>query len=254
MYALIPTPSLKQVSRTNTQYQTQALAAPSPTAQEFQFSDLQWTVETSPGHTITFNGTIEALTAQLQQQQQAETTATTTTKTVEITNTAPDADTVTDEASTITRRTVDFSGGNFFCGGPWPYAYMAAYWEGLDYLYNIMGQVRVPPGPRMCSRVSCSYDAAVWICNDVSLFWGGFFFPVFSWGVGWCVVVCWLWLTRSVALQRTDELHLNAFADIADGVDYIISRCATDAWGARQVAGQVFHPDHWNVIVRRDDC
>ncbi|EAQ84399.1 predicted protein [Chaetomium globosum CBS 148.51] len=196
-----------------------ALAAPSPTAQEFQFSDLQWTVETSPGHTITFNGTIEALTAQLQQQQQAETTATTTTKTVEITNTAPDADTVTDEASTVTRRTVDFSGGNFFCGGPWPYAYMAAYWEGLDYLRSIMGQVRVPPGPRMCSRVSCSYDAAVWICND-----------------------------------RTDELHLNAFADIADGVSYIISRCATNAWGARQVAGQVFHPDHWNVIVRRDDC
>ncbi|KAH6617586.1 hypothetical protein F5144DRAFT_607077 [Chaetomium tenue] len=206
---------MKLAAITTALFSMGALAAPSPAAQEFQFSDLQWTVETSPGHNITFNGTIEALAAQLQQQQQTETTAT---KTVD-TNTDPDADTDTDEASVITRRTVDFSGGNFFCGGPWPYAHMAAYWEGLRYLHSITGEVRVPPGPRMCSRVSCSYDAAVWVCND-----------------------------------RTDELHLNAFADIADGVSYIIGRCATNAWGTTQVAGQVFHPDHWNVIVRRDEC
>ncbi|KAH6842263.1 hypothetical protein B0I37DRAFT_194902 [Chaetomium sp. MPI-CAGE-AT-0009] len=182
-----------------------ALAAPNP-RQDYQYSDLEWRVETSPGHTVTVNGTIEALVTQLLQQQGAA---------------DPDTDSNAPEATTptIARRTADFSRGSYYCGGPWPYAHMAAYWEGLRYLRSITGEVRVPPGPRMCSRVSCSYGAAVWICND-----------------------------------RTDELRLDAFARIADGVSYIIGRCATTAWGTTQVAGQVFHPDLWNVIVRRDDC
>jgi hypothetical protein len=54
--------------------------------------------------------------------------------------------------------------------------------------------------------------------------------------------------------QRTEDLYLDSFERIADGVSYIIGWCATAAWGPTQVAGQLFHPDNWNIIVRRDSC
>ena len=54
--------------------------------------------------------------------------------------------------------------------------------------------------------------------------------------------------------QRTEDLYLDSFERIADGVSYIIGWCSTMAWGPTQVAGQLFHPDNWNIIVRRDSC
>ncbi|KAK3291490.1 uncharacterized protein B0H64DRAFT_246935 [Chaetomium fimeti] len=201
-----------------------ALAAPSP-AQATQYSDAEWRVEDYPGHTVIVNGTIETLVAQLRQlghpQKQQHSASTRPGQGETAARNAPqqfdaDADTPT---ATVARRNIDFSGGSYYCGGPLPYAHMAAYWEGMRYLQSIIGEVRVPPGPGMCSRVSCSYGAAVYICND-----------------------------------RKDELYLDSFARIADGLSYVITRCATNNWGTTMVAGQVFHPDQWNVIVRSDYC
>lgn len=44
----------------------------------------------------------------------------------------------------------------------------SAIWEGIDYLYTIDSKPGSKPGPRMCGQVSCSYDSAIWWCNDVS--------------------------------------------------------------------------------------
>lgn len=39
--------------------------------------------------------------------------------------------------------------------------------EGISYLRRVPGQPHNGPGPGKCSRVSCSYDSAIWWCNDV---------------------------------------------------------------------------------------
>jgi hypothetical protein len=49
----------------------------------------------------------------------------------------------------------------------WGYAGVETIYEGIDYL-NGIGAPGVDPGPRVCARVSCSYNAAIFWCNDVS--------------------------------------------------------------------------------------
>lgn len=39
---------------------------------------------------------------------------------------------------------------------------------GISYLRRLGGGPWL--GSRTCSRISCSYDSAIWLCNDVSLF------------------------------------------------------------------------------------
>lgn len=39
--------------------------------------------------------------------------------------------------------------------------------EGITYL-NRLGH-RINVGGRACSRISCSYDASIYLCNDVSV-------------------------------------------------------------------------------------
>jgi hypothetical protein len=43
---------------------------------------------------------------------------------------------------------------------------------------------------------------------------------------------------------------------IADGMSYILGWCVKDSPSPAGpvVAGQLFHPDNWNIIVRHDDC
>jgi hypothetical protein len=77
---------------------------------------------------------------------------------------------VTTTTAATVKRATDFGGGAYFCGARWPYAPLAAYWEGMRYLRSLKGQVHMPPGPGLCSRVSCSHDSAVYICNDVRFY------------------------------------------------------------------------------------
>lgn len=82
-------------------------------------------MEASPGHTVTFNGTLEALALQLQNERvklQPPAAKTSAAHANSHPNASPTPDPDTDAAATVTRRTVDFSGGSYFCGGPWPYA------------------------------------------------------------------------------------------------------------------------------------
>lgn len=42
--------------------------------------------------------------------------------------------------------------------------------EGIRYLRGVNGKPSNGPGPGNCGRVSCSYNSAIWWCNDVSVF------------------------------------------------------------------------------------
>lgn len=50
----------------------------------------------------------------------------------------------------------------------WPVANGNRIQDGINYLMGVGGQPSNGPGPGACGRVSCSYDAAIWWCNDVS--------------------------------------------------------------------------------------
>jgi hypothetical protein len=43
-----------------------------------------------------------------------------------------------------------------------------AVWQGIYHLSHVPGRPVSIPGPGVCGRVSCSYDSAIWWCNDVS--------------------------------------------------------------------------------------
>jgi hypothetical protein len=55
-----------------------------------------------------------------------------------------------------------------FCEGRWVTTESSFIRHGISYLNGVRGQPRNGPGPSNCGRVSCSYDSAIWWCNDVS--------------------------------------------------------------------------------------
>lgn len=52
--------------------------------------------------------------------------------------------------------------------GHWDPARAEAIWEGINHLNHVSGRPVSKPGPGVCGRVSCSYESAIWWCNDVS--------------------------------------------------------------------------------------
>lgn len=63
-------------------------------------------------------------------------------------------------------------------------------------------------------------------------------------------------MTDSTRTQNRHTETLGSFGDIADGAAWIKGKCQRLRWaGPRSyysVSGQAFHPDGWNVIVRKD--
>jgi len=57
----------------------------------------------------------------------------------------------------------------WFCHGKWGLAKFSAIRDGVDYLNGLSGEPHLGPGPASCSRVSCSYQSAIWWCNDVRI-------------------------------------------------------------------------------------
>ncbi|KAL2786646.1 hypothetical protein BJX66DRAFT_328447 [Aspergillus keveii] len=167
----------------------------------FDLVDVAWDVEIFPGGPhIVLNGTVQQVYAQL----------------IEIN---PDFsidlsdlfDYDDDDAAVV----VDDSLRDYFCFGRWPGTSRRRIGEGIRYLRGLPGTPSLPPGPGSCGRVSCSYNAAIFVCND-----------------------------------NTGYPNLNSWNLVADGADYINSRCI----GGGDTAGQVFYHENWNVIVRQDNC
>ncbi|PWI69230.1 hypothetical protein PCL_00877 [Purpureocillium lilacinum] len=70
------------------------------------------------------------------------------------------------------QRRTDFRNSNIICSDrspPYaPFGRMDArsYYEANNYLGRLKGSPTLDAGPRVCGRVSCSYDGAVYVCND----------------------------------------------------------------------------------------
>ncbi|VBB79469.1 Putative protein of unknown function [Podospora comata] len=103
---------------------------------------------------------------------------------------------------------------------------------GIHYLRAIPGKAKNGPGPKNCGRVSCSWDSAIYWCNEVC-----------------CHVslLCVMMSDRSNTTQDSSgdkELYWGQIADLAQG---ILDNCA----GLTKVKGQgTYKDDKWSVVVR----
>ncbi|KAF3769311.1 hypothetical protein M406DRAFT_75793 [Cryphonectria parasitica EP155] len=107
---------------------------------------------------------------------------------------------------------------NHFCNvAGWGRCSVDRLYQGIAYLDGVPGQPSNGPGPGTCGRVSCSYSAAIFWCND-----------------------------------NMETKVLDSFGSIGDGVERIIDVCSV---GSRAlVDGQQFFSDGWNAIARYDAC
>ncbi|KAN0104234.1 hypothetical protein V8E51_009979 [Hyaloscypha variabilis] len=48
----------------------------------------------------------------------------------------------------------------------WNFAEAAAIEDGVDYLIGLNSELTNGPGPGNCGRISCSYNSAIYYCND----------------------------------------------------------------------------------------
>ncbi|KAH7234329.1 hypothetical protein B0J15DRAFT_538988 [Fusarium solani] len=178
----------------------------------------EWEIEVTPGGPIAvLNGTVEKIHEELLQlnpnwDEEYISNSTDTTG----------GASKRDSDSHLFSRT-DFRGSKYTCRGRWPECHPNPIRRGIEYLRYVQGRPRNGPGPGNCGRVSCSYNAAIWWCND-----------------------------------NTSAKTLAGFGSIADGAEYIVDNCMRWHWVkggyVSAVAGQVFHKTKWNVIVRKDKC
>ncbi|WXC44252.1 hypothetical protein QX201_003989 [Fusarium graminearum] len=176
----------------------------------------EWEVEITPGGpTTVLNGTIEEVHDELLQLNPDWDE--------EYAGNSTDSElTERDSGFELFGRT-DFSDAEYHCGGRWPKCRTTFVNQGISYLRRTKGKPTNGPGPGNCGRVSCSFNSAIWWCND-----------------------------------NASSKTLNGFGSIADGAEYINDKCTRWGWqngGYRSfVSGQVFHSTKWNVIVRKDKC
>ncbi|KAL3456839.1 hypothetical protein BJX64DRAFT_293689 [Aspergillus heterothallicus] len=90
--------------------------------------------------------------------------------------------------------------------------------EGIKYLRKVRGKPKLGAGPNKCKRVSCSYNSAIFWCND-----------------------------------DNKPRSLPSFNNIADGAQVILSKCGHDS-SKERFAGALHHPDLWRAVVQKDKC
>ncbi|EHK44629.1 hypothetical protein TRIATDRAFT_39606, partial [Trichoderma atroviride IMI 206040] len=169
--------------------------------------ELQWEVETTPGGpTVLVNGTIEQVYDKLTKINPNFTT---------------EYPLQSRHRGASGAREKRYTVESYFCWSRWPYTSLFTIEDGISYLRGVRGQPTNGPGPGNCGRVSCSYQSAIWWCND-----------------------------------NSGSKTLQDFGDIADGAEVITDNCQATVVvaGIPEVvtAGQVFYTDAWNVIVRKD--
>ncbi|KAL4962766.1 uncharacterized protein BDV14DRAFT_99136 [Aspergillus stella-maris] len=174
----------------------------------------EWDVEVTPGgERITLNGTVEEVRRELL------TLNPRWEEDFAFTVSGKDAAESDDDDGLLVKRT-DFYGAKYVCR-KWSNARYKPISNGIKYLRGVSGRPVAGPGPGNCARVSCSYDSAIWWCNDAK-----------------------------------ESKTLNSFGSIADGAQYVLNNCVLPSTGGTYppVNGQVFHKTHWNVIVRGASC
>ncbi|KAL2826708.1 hypothetical protein BDW59DRAFT_145069 [Aspergillus cavernicola] len=169
----------------------------------------EWEIEASPGKTIKARGTIEQARDELLK-----------------VNPNWDEDYVEpakakralEARSELAKRTDFYTDGRVECRGRWEETNADEIQRGILYLQALGGQPTNGPGPGACGRVSCSFGAAIYWCND-----------------------------------ETTPKTLESYSSIADGAQAIINDCKFYKPGSyNKASGQAFHKTNWNVIVRKD--
>lgn len=220
-----------------------ALAAALTTATEiipgYTIVPIDWEIEVSPGKIATLNGTVQEVIAQAQAINPG----------FALQGVSPKPASAAaklrrrgqqSRRGPLSRRGVDFC--NHFGN-----ADVDAILEGVDYLHRLGGSANMKAGPRVCSRISCSYNSAIYACNDVSVlsldFGGG--------GVWW-----WWRSTRLIWWESQNSgpksVTFNGLANSAAHITEICPWHGADVW--RYTSGQNFEQSSWNTIVREDNC
>ena len=154
-----PQPIHYHLGLTTLSHQAATLATPNG---DYGLYVPEWEVEVFPGGDLRrFSGTVEEVHAQLLELNPNWDTDYPGGNNVDSTAAADD------ELTSLAKRT-DFGGSQYFCRGRWAEADYMRVNEGIRYLRRIGGRPTNGAGPGNCGRVSCSYDAAIYWCNDVS--------------------------------------------------------------------------------------
>lgn len=145
--------------------------------------DLTWELEVIPGKPPqTFNGTVEQVVAEAVEINPqfledygldkpltvADTEAMVDAKDEFQVKTGEDDNGKRDFSPAPARRWADPSEFSVKCNGRWVQCSLTQILDGYRYLWKLKGKPTNGPGPGNCGRVSCSYDSAIWWCNDVS--------------------------------------------------------------------------------------
>ncbi|KAI4861336.1 hypothetical protein F4820DRAFT_452028 [Hypoxylon rubiginosum] len=89
--------------------------------------------------------------------------------------------------------------------------------DGINYLKGKTGRCYIEAGPKVCSRISCSFHSAIFWCNDNDT-------PLW--------IDCGLW---------------------SQYAQNIVDACTIDD-PSQEVKGQQFDTDNWNIIVGYSEC
>ncbi|KAG6021172.1 hypothetical protein E4U40_005498 [Claviceps sp. LM458 group G5] len=101
--------------------------------------------------------------------------------------------------------------------GRWSLASASDIRNSLVNLRQVKKKPQIRPGPKVCSRLSCEGDSAIWWCND----------------------------------DYKPQQH-DTYAEIIIAIEAILKKCTDSSSEPALVIGQAFMPGNWNVIIRAD--
>lgn len=147
---------------------SQALAVPFDFEDPLQGRDIftpEWEVEVKPGgDTVVLNGTIQEVHTQLLE---LNPNWDTDFKDDGLDKREADFGDWADDTAGLDKR-ANFNGASYNCWGRWGAVSREHIQSGINYLRRVRGKPRAGAGPSKCGRVSCSYNSAIYWCNDVS--------------------------------------------------------------------------------------
>ncbi|KAK3334313.1 hypothetical protein B0H65DRAFT_481493 [Neurospora tetraspora] len=104
-----------------------------------------------------------------------------------------------------------------YCGAPRTWASVSAIHDGEGYLYGLGGTPRL--GANKCSRVSCSWNSAIFVCND-----------------------------------NNHDISLHSWGNVAEAAYFLTGACFKYFGGQTRIAGQVYFSERWTVFITVQKC
>ena len=124
-------------------------------------------------------------------------------------------------------------------GWDWGLAGAGAIEDGVKYLETLNARLKMDANA--CSHINCSYNSAIWLCNDVSIIEPPSLF-VASFNT-------WFELQNPYLIYPASP-YLASYAQ--DLLNYCSN--FNEEPKMQKVGGQEFDTDNYNIIVRADSC